>query len=34
MIPNAVGVGGISKVYEEKDLGGLFVVTRIGFSRR
>lgn len=34
MIPNAVGVGGISKVYEEKDLGGLFVVARIGFSRR
>jgi opacity protein-like surface antigen len=34
MIPNAVGVGGISRVYEEKDLGGLFVVARIGFSRR
>lgn len=34
MIPNAVGVGGISKVYEEKDLGGLFVVARVGFSRR
>lgn len=34
MIPNAVGVGGISKIYEEKDLGGLFVVARVGFSRR
>jgi opacity protein-like surface antigen len=34
MIPNAVGVGGISKVYEENDLGGLFVVARVGFSRR
>lgn len=34
MVPNAVGVGGISKVYEEKDLGGLFVAARIGFSRR
>ena len=29
---NAVGVGGISKVYEENDLGGLFVVGKIGFS--
>jgi len=34
MIPNAVGVGGISRVYEEKDLGGLFVVARVGFSPR
>ena len=34
MIPNAVGIGGISSVYEEKDLGGLFVVARVGFSRR
>ncbi|MEO8501575.1 MAG: hypothetical protein ABI565_11720 [Vicinamibacteria bacterium] len=32
--PNAVGVSGISKVYEESDLGGLFVVAKIGFSRR
>lgn len=32
--PNAVGVGGISKVYEENDLGGLFVVVKLGFSRR
>ncbi len=32
--PNAIGVGGISKVYEETDLGGLFVVAKIGFSRR
>lgn len=29
---NAVGAGGISKVYEENDLGGLFVVGKIGFS--
>jgi hypothetical protein len=34
MAPNAVGVGGISKVYEENDLGGLFVVARVGFSRK
>ncbi len=32
--PNAVGVGGISKVYGESDLGGLFVVVRLGFVRR
>lgn len=31
---NAVGGGGISKVYEETDLGGLFVVGKIGFSRK
>ena len=31
---NAIGAGGISKVYEETDLGGLFVVGRIGFSRK
>jgi opacity protein-like surface antigen len=31
---NAVGAGGISKVYEETDLGGLFVVGKIGFSRK
>ena len=31
---NAVGVGGISKVYEEDDLGGLFVVVKIGFARK
>lgn len=34
LAPGAIGLGGISKVYEEKDLGGLFVVARIGFSRR
>ena len=33
-VPGAVGVGGISQVYEEKDLGGVFVVGRIGFSRK
>jgi len=32
--PNAVGVGGVSRVYEEDDLGGLFVVAKIGFSRK
>ena len=32
-IPNAVGVGGISQIYEESDLGGVFVVARLGFSR-
>jgi hypothetical protein len=34
MIPSAVGVGGISKVYGEEDLGGLFVAVRIGFTKR
>ena len=33
-VPGAIGVGGISKVYEEKDPGGLFVVGKIGFSRK
>ncbi len=32
-IPNAVGVGGVSQIYEESDLGGVFVVARLGFSR-
>lgn len=31
---NAVGAGGLSKVYEENDLGGLFVVGKIGFSKK
>lgn len=31
---NAIGGGGISKVYEETDLGGLFIVGKIGFSRK
>ncbi|MBK5256128.1 MAG: hypothetical protein JJE39_08855 [Vicinamibacteria bacterium] len=33
-VPNAIGVGGISQVYEESDLGGVFVVAKMGFSRR
>lgn len=33
-VPNAVGIGGVSAIYEEKDLGGIFVVARIGFSRK
>ncbi len=32
-VPNAVGVGGISEVYEENDIGGLFLVARFSFSR-
>lgn len=32
MVPGAVGVGGISQVYGEKDLGGFFVVGRLGFG--
>jgi hypothetical protein len=32
-IPNAIGTGGVSQVYEESDLGGAFVVARIGFTR-
>ncbi len=31
---NAIGAGGISKVYEETDLGGLFLVGKIGFTRK
>lgn len=34
LVPSAIGVGGISQIYEEKDLGGLFLVFRLGFSRR
>jgi hypothetical protein len=34
LVPNAIGVGGISKVYEESDLGGVFAELKIGFSRR
>ena len=30
--PNAIGEGGVSKVYEETDLGGFFVVLRIAFT--
>lgn len=33
-MPSAIGKGGISEVYGETDLGGLFVVAKIGFSRR
>lgn len=32
MVPGAVGVGGISQVYGEKDLGGFFVTGRLGFG--
>lgn len=34
LVPNAVGVGGISKVYEESDLGGVFAALKIGLGRR
>ena len=33
MVPGVVGVGGISRVYGESDIGGVFVVARIGFGR-
>ncbi len=33
-VPKAIGVGGISQVYEEGDLGGVFAALKIGFSRR
>jgi opacity protein-like surface antigen len=33
MVPGAVGVSGISRVYDEDDIGGVFVVARIGFGR-
>jgi opacity protein-like surface antigen len=32
LAPNTIGLGGISKVYEETDLGGLFLVFKLGFS--
>ena len=33
-VMHAVGAGGISQVYGESDLGGAFVVGKIGFSRK
>jgi opacity protein-like surface antigen len=33
-VPDAVGVGGISQIYDENDIGGVFVVARLGFSRK
>jgi hypothetical protein len=33
IVPNAIGVGGVSQVYNEKDLGGLTVLGRIVFGR-
>ena len=34
LAPSTIGLGGISKVYEETDLGGLFLVFKLGFSQR
>lgn len=34
LAPNSVGVGGISRIYEENDLGGVFLVMKLGFSGR
>jgi hypothetical protein len=31
-IPDSAGIGGVSAVYEERDLGGVTLVGRIAFS--
>jgi opacity protein-like surface antigen len=31
-VPNAVGIAGVSKVYNEKDLGGISILGRIAFG--
>jgi hypothetical protein len=33
-VPDAIGVGGISKIYDEKDVGGFVVLGRIVFSKQ
>lgn len=33
MVPNSIGVGGLSKVYGEDDIGGVTVVGRLVFTR-
>ena len=34
LVPNAIGVGGVSKVYGEDDIGGFRVVGRVGYRFR
>ena len=34
LVPNALGVGGVSKVYGEDDIGGFRVVGRVGYRFR
>ena len=34
IVPNTIGVGGVSKVYGEDDIGGLRVVGRLGYRFR
>ena len=34
LVPNALGVGGVSKIYGEDDIGGLRVVGRVGYRFR
>ena len=31
-VPNALGAGGVSAVYDEKDLGGVTVSARLGVT--
>ena len=33
-VPNTIGESGVSKVYNEKDVGGLTVLARLGFGTR
>jgi opacity protein-like surface antigen len=32
IVPNAIGVGGVSQIYNEKDIGGLAILGRIVFT--
>jgi hypothetical protein len=32
VVPNSLGLGGVSKVYGEKDIGGLSIVGRLIFT--
>ena len=34
LVPNAIGVGGVSKIYGEDDIGGFRVVGRVGYRFR
>jgi hypothetical protein len=34
LVPNTIGESGVSKVYGEKDVGGLTIVGRLGFGSR
>jgi hypothetical protein len=33
-VPNTIGESGVSKIYNEKDVGGLTVLARLAFGTR